>query len=227
MRATPRFARPFGAASGHYLGFSVTAIALILVSVLLQAYVSAAAPRRATPGAQAPAPAPPCGRKLTALSKSARGRADQGEITTICSNPATEQICNLRIKFDLQAGKCDEARSLTGTLFADVTVVRRRSDARGCFTGQWQLIGQRGAVIAAGDLSGTVGAGTHRQPATSDCEPCSVPRHYEGKLTGQVLGADQNEHAEICATIAGNGPLQPRTDQQIAIEGVVITPCHG
>ncbi len=73
-------------------------------------------------------------------------------------------------------------------------------------------------------MDGTVGSGTHRLIGTAPLEECHEPKHFEGKLNGFVR-VGQYQGAEICATLAGTGPLQPATPLLMSIEGVVIIQC--
>jgi hypothetical protein len=193
-------------------------------------------PRAAAAPAPAVGPAPslpiilplPTGKKVTAFSKYAIGAADQGQVVTkICSGQLTEEISNLYVKFQVAPWQCDEGFSkstLNGTLQCWVNIIRRKADLRGCFSGRWRLLSSTGAVLADGTMEGTVGCGSHRPPGTPGFENCSEPKHFEGKMTGRVLvGAYQG--AEICATLAGTGPLQPATPQMMSVEGVVISAC--
>lgn len=63
-----------------------------------------------------------------------------------------------------------------------------------------------------------------RHLGTAPLEHWSEPKHFEGKMTGRVL-VGAYPAAEICATLAGTGPLQPATPQRISVEGVVISAC--
>jgi hypothetical protein len=169
-----------------------------------------------------------CNRKLTAFSKDAVGRTNDVKPTETCKYPPTDEICFLLFEMRFTPGLCDEGFSqqqLNGILHGNVTVIRLRDGLRGCFAGQWRLLDGHGAVLAAGELSGTVGAGTHRPPGADPCEHCSIPPHYEGRLTGQVMVRGEFEGAEVCATLAGTGPLEGATDQRMSIEGVLISPC--
>jgi len=114
---------------------------------------------------------------------------------------------------------------LNGYVIGSVDIVRRRDDLRGFFSGRWQLLSSSGAVLAAGEMDGTVGCGTHRPPGTAPCEECHDPLHYEGRLTGTVLVQGPLQRAQICATLAGAGSLQPNAPQRMSIEGIVISRC--
>jgi hypothetical protein len=172
-----------------------------------------------------------CRKKLTIFSKNAEGSTDAAQLGHMdCQGQVSETFCCLALEMGLSPGPCEDpsaavTQQLKGRLHATLEVIRDRKNLRGCFTGNWQLL-DGNTVLAAGELSGTVGAGTHRSPAVPhDCEPCSVPDHYEGKLTGQVLLPGEFLGAEICATLAGTGPLEPSTRQLMAIEGVLISCC--
>jgi hypothetical protein len=171
----------------------------------------------------------PIGRKLTAFSKNAAGETGQAQVALkICQGQITEEMNNLALRVKIEPGPCDEGFSkavLNGYRVATSKEIRRRPDLRGSFDGQWRLISAAGALLAAGDWSGTVGVGTHREPGTKDCEDCSEPRHYEGKLDGKVAVQGPYYGALIRATFAGTGPLQPNTPQRISFEGVVISEC--
>jgi hypothetical protein len=169
-----------------------------------------------------------CNRKLTAFSKDVVGRTNDVRPTETCKNPPTDEICFLLVEARLEPGPCDDGFSkqqLNGILHANVTVIRLRDGLRGCFEGQWRLLDDQGAVLAAGELSGTVGAGTHRPPGADPCEHCSIPPHYEALLTGQVMVRGEFEGAELCATLAGTGPLEGGREQRMSIEGVLVSPC--
>jgi hypothetical protein len=204
------------------------ALTMALSSVALRA---AAAP------APSVAPAPdlpivlqlPTGKKLTAFSKYAIGAADHAPIVTkVCGGQVTEEISNLYVKFQVAPWQCDEGFSkdrLNGTMQCWVNIIRRKADLRGCFSGRWRLLSSTGLAIAEGTMEGTVGCGSHRPPGTPGLENCSEPKHFEGKMTGRVLLTGAYQGAEICATLAGTGPLQPATPQQMSLEGVVISAC--
>jgi hypothetical protein len=174
------------------------------------------------------APVLPVGKNLVAFSKNAVGQSAQAQVVTkICHNLVTQEMTNLYVKYQITSGPCDEACSrdeLNGTLVCYLNITRRMTDLRGCFSGQWQLLAPSGAVLAAGGMEGTLGCGTHRPPGGGPCEECKEPRHYEGKMTGKVL-LGKCQGAEICATLAGTGPLQPQTPQLMSIEGVAIDAC--
>ena len=82
-----------------------------------------------------------------------------------------------------------------------------------------------GVALAQGDLSGMVGCGSHRAPGTAPFEDCHEPEHYEGKIAGHVVLQGPYSGADICATLAGTGPLQPNTPQLMSIEGVMFSRC--
>jgi hypothetical protein len=170
----------------------------------------------------------PPGKKLVGLSKDAFGAAGQGQVAVkVCHNQVTEEINGLTVTFKLLPGPCDEECSktdLNGILVCTVNVLRRKPDLRGCFSGRWYLTLPNGGILAFGTLDGTVGCGTHRGPGTAPCEECHEPKHFEGRLEGRVLRG-KCEGATLCATLAGTGPLQPSTAQQMTIEGIVITNC--
>jgi hypothetical protein len=172
-----------------------------------------------------------CRKKLTIFSKNAEGRTGAAQVSHMeCQGQASERFCCLVLEMKLAAGPCEDPNSkitsqLNGELHGTVEVIRDHRNARGCFAGNWQLI-QGQTVLAAGEVSGTVGAGTHRVPGVPhDCERCSVPDHYEGRMTGQVLIPGEFLGAEICATLAGTGPLAPTHPQRMAIEGVLVSCC--
>lgn len=176
-----------------------------------------------------PIPILPAGNLITALSKDAVGETPQAPISfRICQNQITEEIPALSFRLVLTPGPCDEGfsrASLNGLLVCSVAIVRRQTDLRGCFSGKWQLLSSSGAVLAAGQMDGTVGCGTHRTPGAAACEECHDPMHYEGKLSGTILLQGAYQQAQICATLAGTGPLQPNAPQRVSIEGVVISRC--
>lgn len=211
------------------------AIALSLASSVISLLAFAPAVKADTPVA-APAAQPalppialPVGKQLIALSKNARGEAGPAQVVVkVCHGQLTDEINSLFVKFALVSHPpCDEGFSkdvLNGTLECFLTVIRRRNDLRGCFSGRWRLLSASGSVLAAGDMEGTVGSGTHRNPGTAPCEECKDPRHYEGRMNGQVMQG-HFQGAQICATLAGTGPLQPALPQQMSIEGVIIAAC--
>jgi hypothetical protein len=176
-----------------------------------------------------------CRKKLAILSWQVEGDAARAQVAIKeCEDQKTEEFCCLTLaNMSLRPGPCADGSlgHLAGRFGGTVEVLRRQDNSRGCFSGRWQLVADAPpstppAVLAAGELSGTVGCGTHRTPVThQDCERCAVPEHYEGKLTGQVLVAGPLFGSEICATLAGLGPLMPDHRQRIVIEGVVIQCC--
>jgi hypothetical protein len=213
------------------LAGAALALTLAVLTVPVRVSASDALAVAPTPGIVAqplPIPPIPIGKKLTAFSKDARGETAQAQVlTTQCSGQLVEEISNLPVKVLLRPGPCDEGFSkdvLNGTLLCSVNITRRKIDLRGCFSGRWTLLSASGAALAQGAMNGTVGCGTHRSPGTPPCEECHEPKHYEGFMTGQVL-IGPYKGAEICATLAGTGPLQPSTPQQMSIEGVVISNC--
>jgi hypothetical protein len=172
-----------------------------------------------------------CRKKLTIFSKNAEGSTDTAQKGHMdCQGQVSETFCCLSLKMGLSAGPCEDpsaavTQRLKGTLHASLEVIRDRKSLRGWFSGNWQLL-HGNTALAAGKMCGTVGAGTHRSPAApQDCEPCSVPDHYEGTFTGQVLLPGEFLGAEICATLAGMGPLVTSSPQRMAIEGVLISCC--
>jgi hypothetical protein len=171
----------------------------------------------------------PIGKKLTAFSKNGNGATAQTQVAVkVCQGQITEEMTNLYLRAKIDPGPCDEGFSkavLNGYLIATSNVIRRRPDLRGAFDGQWRLVDASGSVLALGDWSGTVGVGSHRSPGAKDCEHCSDPEHYEGKLDGKVVVHGPYAGSLIRATFAGTGPLQPNTAQRISFEGVVISEC--
>jgi hypothetical protein len=174
-------------------------------------------------------PLVPIGDRITAFSKDAVGETSQAQvIVRTCQNEISEQINHLAFRMKISPGPCDEGFSrevLNGYLIGSVDIVRRKSDLRGCFAGTWQIISFSNVLLAQGDLSGTVGCGTHRAPGTAPFEDCHEPRHYEGKFAGHVVMQGPYYGADICATLAGTGPLQPNTQQLMSIEGAMFSRC--
>jgi hypothetical protein len=172
-------------------------------------------------------------RQITAFSKIGVGRTGGARIIPTCSSPPTEEIVELPFKVPIRPSRpCDENPSqqrLNGTLTGTLTVLRRRDTLRGWFTGNWSLISDAGRTLAKGEMSGTVGVGTHRPPATaSTCERCTARTHFEGQLTGRLAEATEIREGEIRATLAGQGPLQPDLPDgrlRLVLEGVVISRC--
>jgi hypothetical protein len=205
------------------------ALALTVALSLAPRALMADGPTPLTPGSLAAILPLPIGKKLTAFSKNAIGGTAQAQVAVkVCQGQITEEMTNLYLRVKIDPGPCDEGFSkqvLNGYLIASSNVIRRRPDLRGSFDGQWRLVDLNGNTLAAGDWSGTVGAGSHREPGAKDCEHCSDPEHYEGKLDGKVLVQGPYAGALIRATFAGTGPLQPNTAQRISFEGVVISEC--
>jgi hypothetical protein len=120
-----------------------------------------------------------CRKKLTIFSKNAEGQTGTGQTgQMICQDQVSDTFCCLTLDMGISPGPCEDpssaiTRQLNGTLHAIVEVIRDQKNRRGCFSGNWQLSGRSG-VVAAGELSGTVGAGTHRSPAVP--QVCAVSR---------------------------------------------------
>ena len=170
--------------------------------------------------------------KLYILSRQVDGETTRAqEASKECQTQWTEEFCCLTFaNTAFRPGPCDDGSlsDLIGKLEATVEVLRLKDQRRGCFSGRWQLLkDDQGQVLAAGELCGTVGCGTHYPPVTTpqQAEDCADPRHYEGKLTGQLLTPGELFGAEICASLAGIGPLEPNRKQHIVVEGVVIQCC--
>lgn len=171
-----------------------------------------------------------CRKRLLTLSREVGGETTHAQVATKeCQNQVTEEFCCLTLNATFRPGPCDDGslERLVGRLEATVEVLRESDRRRGCFSGVWQLLAEsQSRVLAAGELSGTVGCGTHRPPVTDNqCEDCHAPRHYEGTFTGQVLVRGKLFGAEICASLAGIGPLEPGQKQHMVVEGVVIQCC--
>jgi hypothetical protein len=173
-----------------------------------------------------------CRKKLATLSRDISGVTTRAQVAhKECEGQVTHEFCCMTFaEMTFRPGPCEDGSlaHLVGRLEGTVEVLRREENRRGCFSGQWQLREENtDRVLAAGELRGTVGCGTHRPPATDQpCEQCDVPRHYEGVFTGQVLApGDRLFGAPICATLAGTGPLEPDQKQHMVVEGVVIQCC--
>jgi hypothetical protein len=173
-------------------------------------------------------------RQITAFSKTGVGKTGSAHIIPTCTSPPNEEIIDLPFKVPIRPSRpCDENPSqqrLNGTLTGTLTILRRRDTFRGWFTGKWSLISDAGRTLAQGEMSGTVGVGTHRPPATAQtCERCAARTHFEGQLTGKLLEVTEIREGEIRATLAGQGPLQPDVPSprlRMVIEGIVISRCR-
>jgi hypothetical protein len=231
MKSTLLVARTLSAGGRHSLRLAAAlALTMALSTIPLRALAQGSPTVAPNPGVVVPPiPILPPGNLITAFSKDAIGETPQARIDfKICHNQITEEITGLSFRLKLTPGPCDESFSravLNGLLVGTVDIVRRHDDLRGCFTGKWQLLSSSGAVLAAGEMDGTVGCGSHRPPGTAPCEECHDPMHYEGRLTGTVLLQGAYQQGQICATLAGTGPLQPNTVQRMSIEGIVISRC--
>ena len=205
------------------------ALALTLALSMLPLRAFAADAVAVNPVAVTVPPLIPIGDRVTAFSKDAVGQTAQAQvITRACQGQISEQINHLAFRMKISPGPCDEGFSrevLNGYLIGTVDIVRRKSDLRGCFAGTWQIISPSGVLLAQGDLSGTVGCGSHRAPGTAPLEDCHEPKHFEGKFAGHVVLQGPYNGADICATLAGTGPLQPNTTQLMSIEGVMFSRC--
>jgi hypothetical protein len=231
IKSTLLVARPLRAGTRDSVRIAAAlALTMALSTVPLRAFAQGPPTVAPNPGVVVPPiPILPPGNLITAFSKDAIGETPQARIDfKVCHNQITEEISGLSFRLTITPGPCDESFSralLNGTLVCTVDIVRRRDDLRGCFSGKWQLLSSSGALLAAGEMDGTVGCGTHRPPGTAPCEECHDPMHYEGRLTGTVLLQGAYQQGQICATLAGTGPLQPSTVQRMSIEGIVISRC--
>jgi hypothetical protein len=173
-------------------------------------------------------------RQITAFSKIGIGKTGSARTIVTCASPPTEAIIDLPFKVTIRTSRpCDENPSrqrLNGTLTGTVTILRRQDTRRGWFSGKWSLISDAGRTLAEGEMSGTVGVGTHRPPATPQtCEACAARSHFEGQITGKLLEVAGIGEGEIRATLAGRGPLQPGVPSpklRMVLEGVVISRCR-
>lgn len=230
MKSTLLVARALRAGTRDRLRIGAAlALTMALSTIPVHAFAQGNPTVAPNPVVVPPIPVLPPGNLITAFSKDAIGETPQAPINfKICHNQITEEISGLSFRLNLTPGPCDESFSravLNGTLVCTVDIVRRQADLRGCFSGKWQILSSSGAVLAAGEMDGTVGCGTHRSPGATPCEECHDPMHYEGKLSGTVLLQGAYQQAQICATLAGTGPLQPNAPQRMSIEGVVISRC--
>ncbi len=233
MKSTLLVARTLRAGSRDPLRLAGAALALMLALSALpsRAFADPAVAPNPLPGSvlQPPVPVLPPGNQITAFSKDAVGETPQAPISyKICHNQITDEITGLTFRLKLTPGPCDETYSralLNGSLVCSVDVIRRHADLRGCFSGKWQILSLSGAVLAQGQMDGTVGSGSHRPPGTAPCEECHDPMHYEGRLVGTVLMQGPLQQGQICATLAGTGPLQGSMPQRMSIEGVIISRC--
>jgi hypothetical protein len=232
MKSTLLVARTLRAGSRDPLRLAGAALALMLAlsTLPLRAFADSPLAPNAPGGViLPPVPIIPPGNLITAFSKDAVGETPQAKVDfKVCHNQITEEITGLTFRLQLTSGPCDEPYSsklLNGLLVCTVDVVRRHSDLRGCFNGRWQILSLGGAVLAQGQMDGTVGAGSHRPPGTAPCEECHDPLHYEGRLVGTVQAQGPLQGGQICATLAGTGPLQQNMPQRMSIEGIVISRC--
>ena len=83
--------------------------------------------------------------------------------------------------------ECDSeiAKILNGRLVSSKLIHGLILDGhgRGAHHGDFLIVGAQGTEVK-GILGGTTNAGTHH--GTSDCEPCNVKGHMEGRLVGNV-----------------------------------------
>ena len=117
------------------------------------------------------------------LKRIGKSRSDE------CSSPACKSFkvrhnfeCTLRANQD-----CDSAiaRNLNGRLTSPRLKHGLISDGqgRGAHHGNFAIVGTQGTQVK-GILGGITNAGTHH--GTSDCEPCNIKGHMEGRLVGDV-----------------------------------------
>jgi hypothetical protein len=130
---------------------------------------------------------------VSSLSKDLEGElrrqeSEQEECSGLrCKTLQTVHVLDLRMS---SHADCDSpvARRLDGAIRSD-DLVHKFKDGdgrqRGIHQGSFRWTG-RGTLIT-GTLQGITNAGTHRQPAFSDCQRCESPGVMEGLMLGTIL----------------------------------------
>lgn len=126
---------------------------------------------------------------------------------------------------------CDSKKGkvLDGSLIA--TIVHgliNNGEGRGAHHGKFQLSSISGTIVR-GQLWGTTNAGTHRKPI-SDCEPCDLKGHMEGRLAGEI---QEGENLLIDCRVFGSYMIKfdhstgfINTSVTGTLEGVIICECE-
>lgn len=153
---------------------------------------------------------------------------DQGECTTL----KTDHLLRAR------AASHDPCDTKVGQLLDGELVVRRlvsafvdgNAERRGTHTGAFHWRGD--GMIVEGRLSGTINAGTHREPVFDDCQRCHEPGVMEGVLRGRIVKS-KDERLLGCVLVASYrirfDPSRGFQDTGFTgtIEGLVICNCDG
>lgn len=169
--------------------------------------------------------------EIVPLSKNVAAiQRKERDVIAACADGHRMRTMSFAIRGEAGAGACDEGCSkevLRGIFLAGVLVTRRENheqSRRGCFKGGWRLV-REGITLAYGTLKGTVVAGTHNTPSTTDedCEPCAPRLHFEGLLEG--VAVTERCRGAICASISGTGLDPELAELRMRIEGALSVRC--
>jgi hypothetical protein len=98
-------------------------------------------------------------------------------------------------------------------------------EGRGAHHGKFTIVGRDG-LRASGILGGITNAGTHQTPP-SNCEPCFVKGHMEGRLTGKITKGSLNWgriFASYMVLFEASTEFKD-TPAKGSLEGVIVRDC--
>jgi sugar lactone lactonase YvrE len=140
---------------------------------------------------------PPCGGGLPCLAPIAKRGSGQWTLDRTGRDRCRAKGCQTykswgRLAVELKGVPSIEGASPVlrdGTLRMDqlIQILEKDEGGSGEHTGTFAFR-TRDGVFVRGELMGLTRAGSHREPLRESCEKADAPRHFEGRMTGVILG---------------------------------------